>query len=190
MIGRRRTGSAGRGRPWWRTGLDVLAVIALTMLALAVMELLPESDTTGGVHVIDGDSLRPVDNTHDIRLQGIDAPELGQQCRDANGQAYRCGRQARRHLKSIIAGREVKCRVMDIDRYQRSISICHAGDTELNRQMVADGWAVAYRLPAYLRAESSAKNARRGIWQGDFDEPENWRSLHRSDSAGTRAEPD
>jgi len=190
MSGWRRTGSPGRGRPWWRTALDGLVVIALTMLALGVMELLPGSNTTGGMRVIDGDSLRPVDNTHDIRLQGIDAPELGQRCRDANRREYRCGRRARNHLKAIIAGRDVKCRVMDVDRYQRSVSICHAGDTELNQQMVADGWAVAYRLPVYVRAERSAKKARKGIWQGDFDEPENWRSLHRSDSVGSRVEPD
>ena len=186
----RRTGIAGRGRPLWRTALDALVVIGLTLLALGVMELLPGSNTTGGMRVIDGDSLRPTDNSHDIRLQGIDAPEMGQRCRDANGSEYRCGRKARSHLKAIIAGRDVKCRVMDVDRYQRSIAVCHAGDTELNRQMVADGWAVSYRLPAYFPAERSAKKAGKGIWQGEFDEPENWRRLHRSDSAGIRVEPD
>lgn len=182
--------SRWRGRPWWRTALDAAAVIGLTMLALAAMDLLPGSHSTGGVRVIDGDSLRPADNDHDIRLQGIDAPEMGQHCRNAKGRDYRCGRQARNHLKTIIAGREVKCRVMDVDRYQRSISVCHAGETELNRQMVADGWALAYRLPVYVRFERSAKSARKGIWQGDFDRPENWRRLHRSDSTGSRPEPD
>lgn len=169
----------GRGRPWWRTALDAIAVIALTMLALAAMELLPGNYSTTGVHVIDGDSLRPADNAYDIRLQGIDAPELGQRCRDARGRKYNCGQRARNHLKAIVAGREVNCRVMDVDRYQRSVAICHAGDTELNRQMVADGWAVAYRLPAYVHAEQSAKKAGKGIWQGDFEQPGNWRSLHR-----------
>ncbi len=182
--------SRRRGRPLWRTALDATIVVGLTVLALAAMEMLPGTSTTGGVRVIDGDSLRPADNGHDIRLQGIDAPELGQRCRDARGRDYQCGRQARRHLKAIIAGREVKCRVMDVDRYQRSISVCHAGDTDLNRQMVADGWALAYRLPIYVPAERSAKNARKGIWQGDFDQPENWRRLNRSDSTGSRPEPD
>lgn len=190
MSRRRRSGSGRRGRPLWRTGLDVLVVVALTMLALGVMEFLPGNNIAGNMRVIDGDSLRPADNGHDIRLQGIDAPELGQRCRDARGRDYQCGRQARRHLKAIIAGREVKCRVMDVDRYQRSISVCHAGDTDLNRQMVADGWALAYRLPIYVPAERSAKNARKGIWQGDFDQPENWRRLNRSDSTGSRPEPD
>lgn len=174
----------------WRTALDAVVVIGLTVLALGVMEFLPGNDTAGNMRVIDGDSLRPADNGHDVRLQGIDAPELGQRCRDANGRDYKCGRRARSHLKAIIAGRNVKCRVMDIDRYQRSISLCHAGDTELNQQMVADGWAVAYRLPVYFRAERGAKKARKGIWQGEFDNPENWRRLNRSDSAGSRVEPD
>ena len=180
----------GRRRPWWRTALDVTAVIALTMLALAAMELLPGGHSTSDMLVVDGDSLRPKDNSHDIRLQGIDAPELGQTCRTANGKSYKCGRRARNHLKTLIAGRDVTCRVMDVDRYQRSIAICHAGDTELNRQMVADGWAVAYRLPAYADAEDSAKRARKGIWQGAFESPGDWRSLHRSATDGSRPEPD
>lgn len=183
-----------RGRPLWRTALDGLVVVALTMLALGVMEFLPGNNVAGNMRVIDGDSLRPTDSTngtgHDIRLQGIDAPELSQRCRDKAGRDYACGRKARAHLKAIVAGRDIKCRTMDVDRYQRSVSVCHAGDTELNRQMVADGWAVAYRLPVYVRAERGAKSARRGIWQGEFDEPENWRRLNRSDSAGTPVEPD
>lgn len=183
-----------RPRPLWRTALDALAVIALTLLALGVMELLPGNNIAGNVRVIDGDSLRPVSqgnaNGHDIRLQGIDAPELGQRCRDRQGRNYACGRDAKAHLKSLIAGRDVNCRTMDIDRYQRSVSVCHAGDSELNRQMVADGWAVAYRLPVYFHLERSAKQARKGIWQGDFDQPEDWRRLNRSDSAGSPVEPD
>jgi len=186
----RRTGPVRRRRPLWRTALDALVVIALTMLAIGVMEFLPGNNTAAGMRVIDGDSLRPAGNGHDIRLQGIDAPELQQRCRDTSGRDYGCGRQARAHLKAIIAGRDVRCRVMDVDRYQRSISICHAGDIELNRQMVADGWALAYRLPVYFRAERGAKEARKGIWQGEFDDPENWRRLNRSDSAGSYVEPD
>ena len=106
------------------------------------------------------------------------------------GRDYDCGRKAKAHLKTIVAGRDVRCRTMDVDRYQRSVSVCHAGETELNMQMVADGWAVAYRLPVYIRSERSAKKARKGIWQGDFDEPENWRRLNRSDTAGSPVEPD
>jgi endonuclease YncB( thermonuclease family) len=190
MSRRRRSGSRRRGRPLWRTGLDALVVIALTLLALGVMEFLPGNNVAGNMRVIDGDSLRPTDNSHDVRLQGIDAPELDQRCRDKAGRDYDCGRKARAHLKAVVAGRDVRCRTMDVDRYQRSVSVCHAGETELNRQMVADGWAVAYRLPVYVRSERNAKNARNGIWQGEFDEPENWRRLNRSDSAGNVAEPD
>ncbi len=187
---RRSPRSGRRGRPLWRTGLDALVVIALTMLALGVMEFLPDNNLAGNMRVIDGDSLRPADGTPDIRLQGIDAPEIGQRCRDKAGRDYDCGHKARTHLKSIVAGRDIRCRTMDVDRYQRSVSVCHAGETELNRQMVADGWAVAYRLPAYVGSERRAKNAGIGLWQGEFDEPENWRGLHRSDGAGSQGEPD
>lgn len=44
-----------------------------------------------------------------------------------------------------------------------------------------NGWAVAYRLYSYeyTRAEQLAKSARRGIWQGEFVPPWQWRRGER-----------
>ncbi len=133
----------------------------------------------GPIVVVDGDSLRL--NGNDIRLYGIDAPELDQTCQLADGKSYRCGRDARTYLRKLIARREVKCRLIDIDRYERDISVCKAGDTELNISMVKGGWAVAYLSHSlnYAKAEAQARKARKGIWRGDFDEPQDWRADKR-----------
>ena len=71
----------------------------------------------------------------------------------------------------------MRCRVIDHDRYRRAVAICSAGTVELNRRMVEDGWATAYeRLPSiYSAGEDRARALRRGLWQGYFDRPRQWR---------------
>lgn len=131
------------------------------------------------VVVVDGDSLRI--NGNDIRLYGIDAPEHEQSCKLANGKSYRCGRQSKRFLRQLIAGKPVKCRQIDIDRYDREIAICTVGKIELNLAMVKNGWAVAYlnHSLTYAKAEAAARKAQLGIWRGIFVEPEDWRAENR-----------
>ncbi len=75
---------------------------------------------------------------------------------------------------------------VDADRYDRTIAVCTAGDRDINEAMVEDGWAVALskHTPAYLPAERRAQAARRGIWQGWFEDPALWRERNR----GTRAD--
>ena len=68
-------------------------------------------------------------------------------------------------------------RVVDHDRYRRAVAVCSAGAVELNRRMVEDGWAIAYeRFPSiYSASEERARAMRRGLWQGYFDRPRQWR---------------
>ena len=49
--------------------------------------------------------------------------------------------------------------------------------------MVRSGWAIAYRRhgTAHADAESAAREAGRGIWQGKFETPERWRERHRKE---------
>ena len=60
---------------------------------------------------------------------------------------------------------------------------------QVNQAMVEAGWALAYSKHslAYVRAEGRAERARRGIWQGRFERPEDWRDAHR---AGLANAPD
>lgn len=54
----------------------------------------------GKARVIDGDTIEI--EGEEIRLAGIDAPEMGQWCRDVEGYRYRCGRKAAEFLQSGI----------------------------------------------------------------------------------------
>ena len=70
----------------------------------------------------------------------------------------------------------------DTDRYGRVVADCFVGRESLNNWMVREGWAVAYRQYsiAYIAAEDDARTGQRGIWQGRFDMPWDWRAERRS----------
>lgn len=129
-----------------------------------------QDDLVGGARVIDGDSIEIGEAK--IRIYGIDAPELGQDCLDRRGATYACGRLAKRHLEKVAAG-TVTCESVEQDRYGRDVSICYAGDVDLGAAMVTAGWARAYLSYSlrYASEEKAAKDARRGLWDGDFDDP-------------------
>lgn len=130
------------------------------------------------VKVIDGDSI--VVNGVEMRLEGIDAPEYQQICYDTDKKGYRCGVKAREYLLKLTAGKKVSCKKLSVDRYKRQVSVCYAGGTELNREMVRAGWAVAYDRYSddYAGEEKEARKYKRGIWQGKFMKPELWRRLN------------
>ena len=160
---------------------------ALAAITLVLAGALPacsgetvDPDLQGGASVIDGDTIE-IHGTR-IRLNGIDAPESGQRCQNARGTAWRCGQQAALALSDRIGRRQVNCQQTDTDRYGRVVADCFAGGENLNRWMVREGWAVAYRQysTAYIAAEDDARTGQRGIWQGRFDMPWDWRAERRS----------
>ena len=136
----------------------------------------------GRALVGDGDSLQ-IDDTR-IRLEGIDAPEFQQIC-TLSGRQSDCGRQAARHLRRLIGQRQVECAGWRVDRFERLLAVCHAGDIDLNARMVFDGWAVSFG--AYEGEEAQARRAGRGLWAGSFDRPRDWRRDHMGEMAESAA---
>ena len=131
---------------------------------------------SGRAKIIDGDSLEVAGER--IRLFGIDAPEGRQQCRDANGQDYACGREAARILTALIGGRPVSCTLVTHDQYARDVATCQAEGRDLGEAMVRAGYARDYARHSkgrYAAAERDARAARRGIWAGESEDPAAWR---------------
>jgi endonuclease YncB( thermonuclease family) len=173
--------SPARRRSWLRTLTEALALIVLIAAVYAVMARLGiapvEEMPPGRLVAIDGDTLRGPDG--DIRLYGIDAPELHQTCEGPKGRDYPCGRDARNRLDRLTRGKALACEVRDTDRFGRAVSVCRAGDLDINRQMVTDGWAVAYPgRTDYEGEEAEARDAARGLWSGAFQPPKAWRREH------------
>lgn len=127
----------------------------------------------------DGDSLT-VDGRR-IRLFGIDAPEFGQVCR-RDSEQWACGDESAERLSKLVTGREVRCVPVGTDQYERVLARCSAGAADVNRTMVALGYAVAFRRYSqdYVSAEESAKLAKRGLWSGTFEMPAEVRAQARS----------
>jgi len=159
-----------RLRSRFRDILTAFLLLGGVALLAAWLASRAEVSPSGTARVIDGDSL--VVKGREIRLQGIDAPEFGQSCRSDGGEIA-CGRQALRHLRRLIDGGTVTCKGWQEDQYQRLLAICFARGLELNREMVADGWAVSYG--AYEDEERDAKKNRRGLWTSEFERPVDWR---------------
>ena len=125
---------------------------------------------SGAGHAIDGDSLRVGDT--EVRLYGVDAPEFTQSCQ-RDGRAWSCGSDAAHQLSKLVDGKHVSCSSMGADTFGRTLARCRVGEIDLNRTVVASGFALAYRRYStdYVSAEESAKLARRGIWAGTFELP-------------------
>jgi endonuclease YncB( thermonuclease family) len=156
--------------------LDYVTLVLLVSALLYVAAQLPGLDLAGGARAIDGDSLK-VDGV-EIRLFGVDAPEALQTCQDGAGAQWSCGRDAARTLRRLIGMGEVACRAHEEDAYGRAVARCQAGDVDLGAEMVRLGMAVVLieGITQYAPQLAEARAARRGLWQGSFVEPADWRA--------------
>jgi endonuclease YncB( thermonuclease family) len=156
----------------------LIFLLVLTIFLLAMQRINILDVGSGNASAKDGDSL--VLNGTEVRLHGIDAPEYNQSCRSPSGD-YPCGREAREALRALLRGRIIQCNSFETDRYGRAVSECRNGNININREMVMQGWAVAYlrHSTAFVSAQREAKLAKRGLWQGTFEMPEDYRSRTR-----------
>src|SRR5690606_2389809 len=76
----------------------------------------------------------------------------------------------------LAGGGAVACEGWSRDRYDRLLARCTVAGRDLARAMVEQGWAVAYG--GYDDAEAEARRARRGLWAGSFERPQDWRRIH------------
>ena len=148
----------------------------LPIIGFCAFGALAGETLTGHPRIVDADTLAFGEER--VRIEGIDAPETRQNCRDANGRTYACGKAATAALRARIGGEAVTCEGEERGRFGRLIGFCFFTDgTSLNEWVVRQGHAVAYRKYStlYVEAEKAAKAERRGIWSGEFVPPWKWR---------------
>lgn len=109
--------------------------------------------------VTDGDTITVLEGAaqRKVRLLGIDAPE--------KGQAF--GARAKEALSELVFGRDVRVEWKARDKYGRTLGDVYAGSAWVNRLMVEQGMAWAYRpsrKSPLKAAEAGAREARRGLW--------------------------
>lgn len=146
------------------------------------------------IKVSDGDSIQvqdPLGTKVKVRLYGIDAPETDKP--NKPGQPY--GEESWKALKGKVSGKQVKLDVMDIDKYKRLVCIVYLNGKNINQEMVAEGYAWAYRkyldrphASEYIELEEQTRSRRLGLWQQNNPQPP-W-EFRRSLKKGERGRGD
>lgn len=113
------------------------------------------------VGITDGDTITVLDELnqqHTIRLAEIDAPERGQPWGD----------RSRQELSALVFGKSVSVQQTDTDRYGRMVARVFSDGREVNRAMVEEGAAWAYRQyltdDTLTATEARARQSRAGLW--------------------------
>ncbi len=129
------------------------------------------TDVQAEVFVVDGDTFDNGDRR--IRLNGIDAPEYGQQCG-----SWDCGADAVEALDRLIHSGEVACQSIGTDGYGRDIARCAVDGRDISASMISEGlaWAFVKYSSEYVAEEASARNRGVGVWQGNFQTPWDYRA--------------
>ena len=159
------------------------------LIIFLLAQNLNSEEIYGNPKIIDGDTVHI--NSKKIRLEGIDAPEIRQQCQKVFLEIsvivgfnlkkdYPCGVISKEKLIDKINKSQIKCVSSGSDRYKRYLATCYKDKINLNKWMVRNGLAVAYKRYSkhYLRDEIYAKENKLGLWKGSFIRPEKWRKLN------------
>lgn len=153
--------------------LILRSIFVLILLAGCVQA--GATEFRGNARVVDGDTLSL--GGKNLRIFGIDAPELAQRCL-RNGVDWDCGAAARQMLARRIAAAEVICDVVTAaDRHGRPVVSCTAQGEDIGQFMVRNGFAMAYvrYSDRYLADEGAARAEKTGIWAGVIVAPELYR---------------
>jgi len=147
-------------------------LIAIALLLLTNGEAFAGRIFEGVVRAVyDGDTILLATRAQDrmkVRLYGIDAPEIA--IADRPGQPF--GAVARRTLMYKVMGRPVSVEEVEIDQYQRVVAVIRYDGRDINREMVSEGMAWAYRqylqgpyAAEYVGAEELARSRHKGLWR-------------------------
>ena len=120
--------------------------------------------------VVDGQTLRLNDTV--VRLQGVSAPARGVTCLAPDNSRFDCGAAASAALAQLVRGRAVNCRLYGRDAAGFVQGLCDAAGRDINRALVATGWARArsdnpgFSAASFSDEEAQARAAQRGLWRG------------------------
>ena len=168
----------------------LLFIICLIFFFLTYQDVKSSEITsvTGYAKVTDGDTIKI--DTFKIRLDGIDAPEKKQKCKRPNFtifmftfyEDYSCGQKSTEALIKKINDQKITCKIFDVDYFKRLIGECYKRKTNLNAWLVSNGYAVAFRKYSkkYVSHETLAKQEKKGIWQGKFEMPWDYRKSNKN----------
>jgi endonuclease YncB( thermonuclease family) len=112
------------------------------------------------LYIVDGDSI-----SMQMRIAGIDTPEITQPCEKISGTIIDCGRLAKNYLKRTLKQLPGKLLIepVAIDHYHRVLVKVFKGDINIGKKMVEQGMAFSYKN-TYRQEEDLAKSKKIGFW--------------------------
>ena len=127
------------------------------------------------IKVQDGDTMTVStheDNSVKVRLDGIDAPEIGQDF----------SQKAKRYLSDLVADKKITIVSKGEDQYGRLLGVVYVGKLNVNEEMVRQGLAWQYRYNEeqnYSNLQEEAQQKRLNIWSMENPvDPWLWRKMH------------
>jgi endonuclease YncB( thermonuclease family) len=162
--------------------LPAIALLLLPGIAQA-------ADVTGVAKVREGDTVQI--GTSRIRLGGIDAPSVDQLCLNNAGDRWTCGVASRDELTKHADNKVWTCHVQQTDRRGRLIARCEVDGEDIQKWMVANGWALSFTRVShdYDADEKAARESKAGMWQGAFIAPWDWRIRNKKTTILGAAKP-
>lgn len=144
---------------------QIIASCALFILAPAIAW----ADFSGEVvGVMDGDTIEVMHGQHAerVRLNGVDAPEKGQDY----------GRRAKQFTQELVEQKEVRIEAHGLDKYGRTIGDVFLMDgTHVNKELVRAGlawWFCRHSSDEQLKQlEEEARDAKRSLWKDPLPIP-------------------
>ena len=124
------------------------------------------ADTISGkaVSISDGDTITVLDagkTQHKIRLYGVDCPESHQDF----------GSKAKDFTSGMVFGKEVSVKVLDSDRYGRTVGIVSVNSKVLNEELLKNGMAWYYGqyckasfCAQWSQYQNDVRNNKVGLW--------------------------
>jgi endonuclease YncB( thermonuclease family) len=158
-------------------------MISKTLLTAVLLLSLPAmaraAEITGVPKIREGDQI--VIGNSRIRLGGIDAPSTDQLCLNTKGERWACGVAARDELIKHVGNKNWTCHTRATDRRGRIVARCEVDGEDIQRWLVANGWALSYARFSqdYDTEEKIAREAKSGMWQGAFIAPWDWRERNK-----------
>ena len=126
------------------------------------------------VRVADGDTFEfKLENGRQVRVRmfGVDAPEWKQEW----------GRNSADCLRDLLSHGDLSIVEKYKDPYHRSVSVVYYGTKDINRTLVEQGCAWAFRRYSsdYVNSETKARQSRAGLWSGTHPQPPwDWRRMN------------
>ena len=156
-----------------------LYTFIITLFVISTISKVSSEEIKGFANIIDGDTIKI--SKIKIRLSGIDAPELKQFCIKKDTK-WPCGLESKKALIEYTKNNIISCTSNKKDRYNRLVAKCYKEKQDIQKWLVKNGWAIAYRKYSleYINDENFAQNNNLGIWKGKFIKPYKWRKINKN----------